>query len=366
MRLHSSAGMPWVLAIVFLLAPITAFSEASASDASPPVLPRPRLSKRLRFLTAETVSHFRYVDAAEGSVTARDVYYKLSTRVQLNVKGDGTTYLQGRGESGGNFISSYDYTGVGLHERHWSFNLKSFFLGQKFGKHLEAQVGGIEFDRGAGTEASYADNDGWLEGYRLFYSGSPGKALPERINVTIGYVGDFLQPNMFARLPRMDEQNYIQILAAKKLGANQDLSMEFDSIQTIRFTRQALHWQKIPLRVLDEGFLEAIVRASDGARFGWSASLFKTLDTKKRLRPGVFYSDIPDAMFLRESARIFQNGDSYVFGKRIGPTFRWMLPQNFEVTLFGSRRLDSTLGPRYRGQIAVRYQFANLLNRLLP
>ena len=112
MRLHSSAGMPWVLAIVFLLAPITAFSEASATDASAPVLPRPRLSNRLRFLTAESVSHFRYVDATEGRVTARDVYYKLSTRLQLNVKGDGTTYLQGRGESGGNFISSYDYTGV--------------------------------------------------------------------------------------------------------------------------------------------------------------------------------------------------------------------------------------------------------------
>lgn len=365
MRLHLSAGMPWVLATLLLWAPIAAFSEATASDASAAVLSKPRLSNRFRFLTAETVSHFRYVDAAEGKVTARDVYYKLSTRVQLNIKGDGTTYLQGRGESGGNFISSYDYTGVGLHERHWSFNLKSFFLGQKFGKHLEAQVGGIEFDRGAGTEASYADNDGWLEGYRLFYSGSPRKALPERINVTAGYVGDFLQPNVFARLPRMGEQNYIQILAAKKLGVNRDLSVEFDSIQTIRFTRQALHWQKIPLRVVDEGFLEAMIRASDGTRFGWSASLFKTLDNQRRFRPGVFYSDMPDPMFLRGKTRIFQNGDSYVFGKRIGPTFRWLLPRNFEVTLFGSRRLDSTPGARYRGQIAVRYQFASLLNRLL-
>jgi hypothetical protein len=354
----------YLLAICFLLVPIAAFSGDAASDASAGGA-RPKLTNRFRFLTAEAVSHFRYVDAGEGKVTARDVFYKLSSRVQLNIKADGRTYIQARGESGQNFIASYDYTGIGMHDAHWSFNLKSLFIGQKIGKYLEAQAGGIEFDRGAGTEVTYADNDAWLEGYRLTYLGSSHKILPEKINLTIGYVGDFLQPNIFARLPRMGEQNYVQLLAAKKLGQTRDLSLEFDSIQTIRFTRQGFHWQKMPSRVVDECYIEAITRASDQVRFGWSASLYKTLDIEKRFRPGVFYSDMPDPIFLRGRARILQNGDSYVFGKRIGPTFRWILPQNFEISLFGSRRLDS-VGPRYRAQIAVRYQFQNLLNRLLP
>jgi hypothetical protein len=126
--------------------------------------------RRVQFLSADSVSHFRYVDTAPGQVSARDLYYKFSTRVQFNLAGDGSTYLQARGESGRSFAASYDYTGLGKHDAYWSFNLKSLYLGQKIGKHFEAQAGGVEFDRGAGTEATYADNDGWLEGYRLIYA----------------------------------------------------------------------------------------------------------------------------------------------------------------------------------------------------
>lgn len=43
-------------------------------------------------------------------------------------------------------------------------------------------------------------------------------------------MGDFLQPNAFARLHRMGEENYIQILASKKLGEYRDFSAEFDSL----------------------------------------------------------------------------------------------------------------------------------------
>src|SRR5262249_48123066 len=154
----------------------------------------------------------RYVDTDPGKVTLRDEFYKISTRVQVNLLGEGTTYLQARGESGRAFNASYDFTGLGLHDRFWSFNLKSLYLGQKIGRHLEAQAGGIEYDWGAGTEATYSDNDGWLEGYRLRYTGS-GRWLPGKVSVTVGFVGDFLQPNAFARLRRMGDENYVQLLA---------------------------------------------------------------------------------------------------------------------------------------------------------
>jgi hypothetical protein len=207
----------YLLAICFLLVPIAAFSGDAASDASAGGA-RPKLTNRFRFLTAEAVSHFRYVDAGDGKVTARDVFYKLSSRVQLNIKADGRTYIQARGESGQNFIASYDYTGIGMHDAHWSFNLKSLFIGQKIGKYLEAQAGGIEFDRGAGTEVTYADNDAWLEGYRLTYLGSSHKILPEKINLTIGYVGDFLQPNIFAGCHVWENRTMFNCLPRRSWG----------------------------------------------------------------------------------------------------------------------------------------------------
>ncbi len=99
---------------------------------------------------------------------------------------------------------------------------------------------------------------GWLEGYRLVYSRPAHRIAPGKVSLTVGYAGDFLQPNVFARFHRLSEQNYVQVLAAKKPGATRDLSVEFDSIQTIRFSGEALHWQKLPLRVVDEGFVEAM------------------------------------------------------------------------------------------------------------
>ena len=361
---HNTGVQPLAVALLIL----TALTICSASVAGEPIAPPSPLSliaSHIRFLSADAITHYRYVDAAPGKVSTRDVFYKVSTRLQINFTGHERTSLQLRAESGRNFQGSYDYTGWGMHEGYWSFNLKSLFLTQRIGKHLAAQAGGIEFDRGAGTEATYADNDGWLEGYRLAYSGEAGSFLPEKISLSVGYVGDFFQPNVFARLPRMAEENYVQILASRHVGPDREGSVEFDLIQTIRYVRSALHWQKIPLHIVDEAYLEAIARASDDMRFGWSSSLFKTLDAKQRVKLGAFYSDMPDPIFQRGKTLIFENGDSYVFGKRIGPTVSWTLPRSFEVSLFASRRLDENPGPRYRAQVAVRYQFAPFLNRIV-
>jgi len=320
--------------------------------------------EHLKFVSVDSVTHFRYMDSGPGKVTARDEYYKLSSRVQIDLAGDGTTYLQARGESGRNFIASYDFTGIGLHQAYWSYNLKSLYLGQRIGKHLEAQVGGIEFDAGVGSEMTYADNDGWLEGYRLRYTGL-GPNLPEKISVTVGYVGDYSKPNVFSRLPRLGDENYIQLLAEKKLGATRSVSVEFDSLRSIRYTREALRWQKLPVPVTPDLTLETISRVTDNPSFGWAGTLNRNLDRKARVRAGVFYSHIPKGMFQDGTQQIFWNGDSYVLGKRIGPTVKIVPFKNFDVTLFGSSRLDNTPGTRYRGQIAVHYQLASLMSRIV-
>ncbi len=320
-------------------------------------------SGRVKFLAADSITHFRYMDTGPGKVTARDEYYKISTRVQINFVREGTTYLQARGESGRNFQASYDYTGIGDHVAYWSFNLKSLFLGQKIGHHLEAQAGGIEFDTGAGSEVTYADNDAWLEGYRLSYAGQIHRFAPDKISVTVGYVGDFLQPNAFARLHRMGDENYIQVLATRKLGSTRDLSAEFDSIQSIRFTREAFRWQKLPVPVVQDLTVEALTRASDNPTFGWSGTLSRAIDRKARLRLGMFYSDMPAGIFLKNGSAVFLNGDCYLTGKRIGPTVKLVPFPNAEIALFGGARVDDTPGTRYRGQIAFRYQLAGLFNR---
>jgi hypothetical protein len=360
---HSTARL-LIVWLVLALAPAVRANAQEGSVSGSPASLRSLLS-RLQFLAADGYNQYRYVDTKPHKVTTRDLLYKVSTVLRVSLVGEDTTYLQARGESGRSFPSSYDYTGIGMNKAYWSFNLKSLFLGQKIGSHWEAQAGGIEYDRGAGTEATYADNDGWLEGYRLRFTPAPHKALPGLISATVGYAGDFTQPNAFARLPRMGDENYIQILARKQFGASRDFSAEYDSLQSIRYTREALHLRKLPLLAVDELVAETITRASDDATFGWSGSLFKTLDRKGRVRLGAFISDMPKGIFLKNKKTIFMNGDSYVLGERLGPTVRIIPVKNFEVSLFGSDRLDKSSSPRHRGQVAVCYHFGDLLNRSL-
>ena len=96
--------------------------------------------------------------------------------------------------------------------------MKSLFWGQKFGPHAEAQVGGIEFDRGAGSESTYADNDAFLVGYRMRLLGAGQGWQPEQFSVTVGHIGDFTRPNFFSRAHRLGEANYVQVLARKGFG----------------------------------------------------------------------------------------------------------------------------------------------------
>jgi hypothetical protein len=361
MKTYQRFTVPILVLCLFL--PFAGWAQNVVSDTSTAPSSDNFWFRHVSFLGSEVDTRYRYMDKAVHQVTDRDLQYKVSSVVHIDLIGEGVTYIQARGESGRSFTSSFDYTGVGMNKDYWSFNLKSLYLGQRIGQHLQAQAGGIEYDRGAGTEATYADNDAWLEGYRLAYAGAGSHGLPNKISVTVGYVGDFSQPNFIARAHRMDEENYTQVLASKKLGNSREISAEFDSLQNISYTREALHWQRLPLYVVDEAVVEAMARVSDGSSLGWSGSAFKSLDRKGRFRPGMFYSDMPKGIFLKGKTTIMQNGDTYTLGQRVGPTFRVTPFRDFELSLLGTSRLDNTPGPRYRAQVAFRYQFGSLLNR---
>ena len=219
------------------------------------------ISRHVTFEVMDGDLHYRYTDAGPHQVLNRDLFYKLSTRLKINLWGDGKTYVALRGESGQNFQLSWDYTGAGMHQGRWSYNLKSLYVGQKIGSHLETQAGGIEYDRGAGTEATYADNDGWLEGYRLRYTTIGHRWVPDKVSITVGFVGDLFQPNEFARIHRMGDENYIQLLFQKQILKNGNASAEFFSIQGIRFERAAIRWKNVHAYLFDEIEAEQVVRA---------------------------------------------------------------------------------------------------------
>lgn len=352
------------LLCLFLLLMVASLANAAEEPGAPPANKIELLARHLHFLSMDAYNQYRYADTAPSKIAQRDLFYKVSTTMRLSLVGEDKTYFEWRAESGRSFASSFDYAGAGMHPGYWSFNMKSLFIGQRIGTHFEAQAGGIEYDRGAGTEATYADNDGWLEGYRLHFTPGVSKYMPD-LSATIGYAGDFLQPNVFANFRRMEDENYMQFLADKHFGLNREASAEVDSIEAVRYTREALHLRKLPLLVVDEMIAETMTRVSDDPTFGWSGTLFKTIDRAGRVRLGAFVSDMPAGIFLKDKQIIFLNGDFYVVGQRLGPNVRFIPMRNLEVVLMGSTRTDNTPSTRYRGQVTVCYHFAGLFNRAL-
>ena len=146
-------------------------------------------------------------------------------------------------------------------------SVKDLFAGQRIGQRWEVQAGGIEFDRGAGTEATWADDDGFQVGYRLSFR-PLRKRWPDRLQLTVSRIGEFQHPSVLARFPGMRDPNSVQLLAQKKLGERVELSGEWDRISGVSFARAAVRWK--PPRLLDRIIAETVVRSSDNPSVGYS------------------------------------------------------------------------------------------------
>jgi len=326
--------------------------------------------QHIKFVTLDLGTRYRYMDTRAHNVTSRDQQYKISSKVQFNLVPEGASYFQMRVESGSRFNSSWSNTGMGLNNKQWVLNVKTFYFGQKLGKHVEAQVGGLEFDRGAGTEATSADSDGFLTGYRGVVSTSGKGWLPNKVAVTVGFVGDLAIVNVYNRLyHRMDQANYAQVLVQKAFTKNHEGSLEYNTLQGIDYVRGAYRWKKIPAHLFDDLQIEVLSRATEDSTFGWSTTLGKSLGHKNPFKFAVSYSDIPKQMFNHVGKQIFENGDLYSLGKRMGGNLTFApIPsaKDFSLNFFAARRMDaSSNGPRWRAQVVASYKLAGLANKLL-
>src|SRR5438045_3534241 len=270
-------------------------------------------SRHLDISSAEMGLRFNTQRADGQAIPTRDSQYRVATHIQFRLDSEGSTYLQSEVESGSGFLSGWTNSGVGQHPALWAYNPKTFYLNHKFASIAEIQVGGLRFDEGAGTGATYANAGGWTEGYRMvLQSSNPQAWLPNKFGVTVGHIGDFSQPNFFQRADRMAEPNYAQALVQKKF-LQHEASLEFNSIQSVYFVRGALHAQEIAKT--DNLTIEFINRTNRNAAFGWSATIDKHLDHAQRWLAGLTYSDLPMKMFNKSGTQILLNSAGLGFGK---------------------------------------------------
>jgi hypothetical protein len=354
----------YVLLIISLLVrfPRLAFAEDVQAEVPPP---NPGfLARHLQILEVAQFNRFNYMDSGPGVVNARDMQYRIRTRTQINIAGDGATYLRMRAETGQGFSNSWNNIGGGFGPPKWDFYVKTLALGQKIGHDFELQGGGLEFDPGAGSQHTYASGDGAMVGYRAVSTGSPSAWRPDKFSLTMGYVGDFSQANFFVR-SHMGKLNYTQVLAQKHLGQSGEVSAEFDSISNVSFAREAIHWQRGLGRVVDDSMVELVTRTNENPSFGWSATVSRGLDAAKRWQALAVYSDMRQGLYEKQGQPILLNQAEIGTGRRLSLGGSHALSPNMMLQLFAGRRLDNTASLRWVAQFGMSYQYTGLINHLL-
>ena len=312
---------------------------------------------------ADFSARYRYIDTTAGAVTADDLQYRFTIRPMLNFEKTGT-YLGSRVESGSSIGSSWTDTGVGRNPGQWTINAKTFYIGQHIGSKADVEVGAMDFEYGAATEASYADFDSYTEGYRLRLHGLPGRATPSKVVLHIGYVGDFNKVNAFGRMHRLGEVNYVQLLAEKELTKRATASVQFNRLRGLNLVLAAAKLTFPDSWVINDARVETVVRTNDNATAGWVLTVTKTKNLLGRFNPGLCYSHIPTGVFLVGNQQALLNGDIYGLGKRLGWTTKYQVTKQFDISTLITRRLDTVPGFRWRAQIVGRYQFASMLKWL--
>jgi len=212
----------------------------------------------------------------------------------------------------------------------WSFYIRRLYLDLEPVQGVEMQYGSLDIDRGAASEITTYDYDGYIAGERLLIK-RPKNFFFDEASVTYAYFGDLYEPNFFVRGERLAHSNYHQFLLRKQIKTRLDTSFDYtwqNASNTLREAAEA----KIPeARVVDSVRFEAYERLneisfSEVTDFVPGAKGFAISGAKKNMRnrfsvEGGYAHIDPHQGVLTQSESsatlcMGVNGDAYGLGNR--------------------------------------------------
>ncbi len=247
----------------------------------------------------------------------------------------------GRGFGGG-----WNNTGVGTGPPAHDVSLRELFVRARTVEGIDLEVGGLPLLRGESTEATSYDNDGYIVGERISLR-RPAMRVLDEVSFTRAYLGDLQQPNVFARLDRLDTANYYQLLALKRI-ARSAVSADFSSDRGTYTVRGALNLDAGRTRIIDRFRVEAYARIDPSPGNGFALMVQRRLWTQTMLAGGLSSID---------SNYGGLNGDLYGVGRRVFGSFS----KRFGSAWLASAQIARMLGegsptsPRTRIDVALGY-----------
>lgn len=209
----------------------------------------------------------------------------------------------------------------------WAMYVRDLYLSASPVSFLTFEYGGIPIERGASSEITSWDEDGYMQGGRVRIK-LPKYLLVDQFVTTVGFIGDPTTPNLFKRGERFGETSYRQFLAEKHFGKRLHASVDFTDQIGTHTMREAVRVNTPEAHFVDSARVELYQRMNSlplpayvaKSGYGWSASAAKKLYKKYSVEGG--YADIdPDYGVYSTSSLLTTggfplNGDAWQLGRR--------------------------------------------------
>ena len=351
--------MPAFCALVALI--LSAGSQAASSPVSASGDSPRQFHRWIDFQSGTIEIRYRHIESSAGETTANQIQHKQAFKGALKLDAAGHYTLQSSLGTGNSFTGSWDATGAGTGQPAWDFRVRRLFVQAVPTSGFELSAGSFDALRGEGSEITTLDNDAYLEGYRVSIK-RPSRLHVDEVAVTLAYLGDLNEPNVFTRLDRMSDHNYSQILVAKRWtlaaggaagvtgnGLRRDeiaISCDWTALEGVDTLRQAVRLASHALAVVDGVRFEHYWRISGDKAYGFAMVVDKALTRRLTAAGGFSHTD-----------RNFPplNGDRYGRGKRLLAETRLALRPDLTLGVFytnglandfpvaGNRRVDVVL-----------------------
>lgn len=231
-----------------------------------------------------------------------------------------------------------------LPSRGWEMYFRQLYFSARPIKEVAVEFGGLGIERGASSEATTYDEDGYISGERVRIN-DPRHLYVDQLVFTSAYEGDIFQPNFFTRAERLGQVNYRQVLAGKSWGSRLNGSMDYTYDKGTEIVREAVRIKAPELKVLDAARVEFYQRLNDTAlegqifkaHQGAAVTLSKTFRKQFQLDGG--YASIDRDYGVLTGSRLLavagfsMNGDAFLTGNRVFVRANWKIAPF--INLFG-------------------------------
>ena len=250
---------------------------------------------------------YRYIDTSAGAVTTHQLQHRESfgARVKLD---ESAKYTINFGLfTGVRFTSGWDNTGWGINNAQKNLAFRTMYFAAIPIAGVDAQYGGLYIIRGASTEITTYDEDGYVVGQRVRVK-RPKQFYLDEISITVGYLAPDAREIPISKRTKYlnDTPNYRHFLGEKKLGKRARISTDFTYAPGANTWREAVNLKTPELRVVDTVIFESYQRINRTGDHGFALTLDRAVNSKVSVNWG--YASI-DPRYGTLNADRFQIGN---------------------------------------------------------